>query len=107
MKFVLLYITTASEAEAKEIAHTLLDERLIASANILPGATSLYRWRGKLEETEECVLIGKTREQLADAAVKRAEVLHSYECPGILVLPVQTGSRTYLDWIAGETADLK
>ena len=107
MKFALLYITTPSEAEAKKIARALLDERLIASANIIPGAVSLYRWQGKLEDTEECVLIAKTREKMANKAVQRAERLHSYECPGILVLPVQDGSQTYLDWIAGETADLK
>ena len=107
MEIALLYITTPGEAEAKEIARALLDERLIASANIIRGALSLYRWQGKLEETEECVLIGKTRAALADKAVRRAERLHSYECPGILVLPVQIGSQTYLDWLAAETADLK
>ncbi len=107
MNFVVLYITASGEAEAKVIARTLLDQRLIASANIIRNVVSLYRWQDSLEETEECILIGKTREGLADAAIKRAEQLHSYECPGILVLPVQSGSRTYLDWIAGETADLK
>lgn len=107
MEFALLYITTPGEAEAKEIAHALLDARLIASANIIRGAVSLYRWQGKLEETKECVLIAKTQAELADEAVQRAEALHSYECPGILVLPVQGGSQTYLDWLAAETADLK
>ncbi|MDP6475536.1 MAG: divalent-cation tolerance protein CutA [Alphaproteobacteria bacterium] len=107
MKPVLIYITTASAAEAEEIARALLEARLIASANIIPGAVSLYRWQGKIEEAAECVLIAKTREGLADAAVQRAEQMHSYECPGILVLPVQSGSADYLDWIADETGDLK
>ena len=105
--FSLIYITTPSEAEAKEIAHSLLDERLIASANIIPGAVSLYRWKGENVETAECVLIAKTREELTAAAIKRAEEMHSYERPGILVLPVQAGNRTYLDWITCEAADLK
>ena len=107
MKPVLIYITTSSEAEAKEMARTLLEARLIASANILPGATSLYRWKGKIEEVAECVLIAKTREALAEAAVQKAQEMHSYECPGILVLPVQTGNSDYLDWIAEATGDLK
>ena len=107
MKPVLLYITTASTAEAEEIARALLEARLIASANIIPGAVSLYRWKGEIVEAAECVLVAKTREELADATVQQAERMHSYECPGILVVPVQSGSRTYLDWIAEETADLK
>jgi len=107
MNPVLIYITTASEAEAKAMARELLEARLIASANIVPCATSLYWWRGKIEEAEECVLVAKTRDELADAAVKRVEQLHSYECPGILVLPVTSGSQAYFDWIGEETEDLK
>ena len=107
MKPVLIYITTASEAEAKQIALSLLEARLIASANIIPGAVSLFRWRGEIKQAAECVLVAKTHEELADAAVKQAEKLHSYECPGILVLPVSSGSETYFDWIAAETGDLK
>ena len=107
MKPVLIFITTANEAEAKEIARALLEARLIASANIIPGAVSLFRWRGEMEEKPECVLIAKTREELAEAAVRQAEELHSYECPGILVLPVASGNRNYLEWIADETGDLK
>ena len=93
MKPVLIYITTASQAEAKEIARSLLQSRLIASANIIPGVASLYHWQGKIEEVAECVLVAKTREELAGAAVQQVEQLHSYECPGILVLPVTSGSK--------------
>ena len=107
MKFVLIYVTISSEAEAKEIARALLEARLIASANIIRDAHSLYWWKGEIEEAGECVLIAKTREELAATAVRRAEEMHSYECPGILVLPVVSGSRNYLEWIADETADLK
>ena len=107
MKPVLIYITTASKAEAKEIALSLLNARLIAAANIIPGAISLFRWRGEIEEAAECVLVVKTRDELAEAAIKQAEKMHSYECPGILVLPVSSGSETYFDWIAAETGDLK
>ena len=107
MKLVLLYVTTSSELEAKEITRTLLAEHLIASANIIRNVVSFYEWGGKVKETVECVLIAKTREALADKVVERAESLHSYECPGILILPVQSGSAAYLDWVAAETEDLK
>ncbi|MDA0229572.1 MAG: divalent cation tolerance protein CutA [Proteobacteria bacterium] len=91
MKPVLRCITTAKQAEAKEITQSLLEARLIASANIIPGVVSLYRWHGKIEE----------------AAVQQTEAMHSYECPRILVLPVASGSRCYFDRIADETCDLK
>ncbi len=107
MKYSLIYITTSSEAEAKEIGRALLEARLIASANIVRDVVSLYRWKGELKETAECVLIAKTREALTGDAIKRAEEMHSYECPGILVLPVHSGNQAYLDWIAGEMAALK
>ena len=107
MKPVMIYVTTSNEAEAKEIARTLLDARLIAAANIIPGAASLYHWRGVIIETAECVMLAKTRGELADAAVKQVEDMHSYECPGILVVPVTSASEPYLNWIAAETGDLK
>ncbi len=104
---VLLYITTPSKKEAEKIAFALMDARLIASANMLSGATSFYRWEGEVIHAEETVMIAKTREDLAADAVAMAEELHSYECPGILVLPIQSGSQAYLDWITEATGDEK
>ena len=104
MEVVVIYATAASEAEAATIGRTLVEERLAASANIIPGVRSFYWWRGRFEAGAEAVLVLKTRRALAERAVARVTALHSYACPGVLVLPVALGNPAYLDWIAAETA---
>lgn len=103
MAFCLLYITTRDRDEALRIARALVKERLAACANVLPGMTSVYEWQGELQEDSECVLILKTREELAPAARERVAALHSYELPCILTLPVSGGNAGYLAWIEAGT----
>jgi periplasmic divalent cation tolerance protein len=94
-------VTCASAAEARRIAKTVVEERLAACVNVLPGAvTSIYRWKGKVETARERLLLIKTsRKRLAKlhAAVER---LHSYEVPEFIALPIVQGSRAYLNWLA-------
>jgi periplasmic divalent cation tolerance protein len=90
------YVTAGSRAEALAIARTVVEERLAASANVLDGATSIYWWRGALQQAGEAVLILKTR-------TERIRELHSYECPCVAALPISAGNPQYLDWIAAET----
>lgn len=96
----LVLVTCASAAEAKRIACTVVEERLAACANILPGAvTSIYRWKGEVESARERLLLIKTsRKRLAElqAAVER---LHSYDVPEFIALPIAAGSRAYLAWL--------
>lgn len=101
---VLLYITARDGEEAAAIARTLLNERLVACANLLPGVTSLYWWEGALQEGQECVLIAKTMENLVSAATERVKALHSYSCPCVVALPIKEGNSGFLQWIAQETA---
>ena len=93
-------VTCGSAAEAKRIARALVEARLAACVNLLPGAvTSIYRWKGKVESARERLLLIKTsRNRLAklQAAIRR---LHSYDLPEIIALPIVAGSRAYLDWI--------
>jgi periplasmic divalent cation tolerance protein len=96
---VALYISCPSTEAAQEIARALVSERLIASANILPGATSIYRWEGKVTETDETLMICKTSSGVADAAITRAKALHPSEIPCITMVPVEGGLATYLRWI--------
>ncbi len=103
MKACLIYVTVAEEAEAERIGRTLVAERLAAAANILPGVRSFYWWEGEVRHGAEALLILKTRADLADSAVERIKALHSYRCPGVAILPIDGGSRAYLDWIAAET----
>lgn len=104
MKNMLLYITAGSAEEAASIARDLLDDRLIACANIIDGAKSLYRWDGKIEQESEAVMIAKTREDLVEKVIERVRELHSYDCPCIVALPIVSGNPAFLDWIDEETA---
>lgn len=101
----MLYVTAASKDEALRIGRTLVTERLVACANVLPGMQSIYRWQGAVEEAEETVLIAKTRKDLAEAAIARIEVLHSYDVPCAVVYDVTGGLPAYLDWIDDSTRE--
>ena len=96
----LVLVTCSSAAEARRIALAIVEARLAACVNILPGAvTSIYRWKGKAESARERLLLIKTsRKRLAklQAAVER---LHSYDVPEFIALPIATVSRAYLAWL--------
>lgn len=99
----MIYVTAASHAEAMTIARALVDEKLVACANVLGEATSIYRWQGKIEEAQEIVLIAKTRRDLADRAIDRIKALHSYDVPCAVVYDMTGGLADYLAWIDQET----
>lgn len=104
MHAIFVYITAPTEAEASTIAKTVVEERLAACANILPGMKSVYHWQGKVEEAAETVLILKTRQELFARLEGRVRELHSYQTPCIVALPVTHGHQPYLDWISAETS---
>ena len=99
----IVYITTSDKESAQKIASTLLEERLIACANILPEMNSVYRWKGEVCNDSETVLILKTKEELVSKIKERVPQLHSYECPCLLVLPVNDGLPAYLSWLDAQT----
>jgi len=97
---------TAPDAEsAGRVARALVEERLIACANVLPGATSIYRWQGAVHTEAECLVVMKTREALVPRLLERAAVLHPYDVPELLALPVDGGLPEYCRWVLDETAD--
>ncbi len=100
--FCLLYITTADHEEAESIARALLEARLIACANLLPGMVSFYRWEGMIRQSSECVLLVKTTQALAEKVTDTVKSLHSYDCPCVVALPVEGGNAAFLSWIEGE-----
>jgi periplasmic divalent cation tolerance protein len=102
MKTKLIYVTTASSDEAVRIAETVVTERLAACANILDGVTSIFHWEGKLCRENEALLILKTTEEKTDALTARIKELHSYECPCIVVLPIEGGNPAFLEWLHSE-----
>ena len=103
MEACLCYVTCRDRDEAIRIGRTVVVERLAAAANVLGDTVSIYRWGGELHKKPETALVLKTRADLAERLVDRARALHSYECPGLLVLPVSGGNTAYLDWMVSET----
>jgi len=102
-----VYITCASLDEAKTIGRALVEARLAACVNILPGMTSLYWWQGRIEEGQETVLIAKTRDTLLEALTAKVKALHSYTCPCVVAFPVHAGNADYVNWIEAETEDAR
>jgi periplasmic divalent cation tolerance protein len=97
--YSLFYVTCADIAEARDIARALLNERLIACANILPHMLSLYRWQNELCESQEVVLLLKTRHELSAPLIGRITELHGYDTPCIVELPILGGQPAFLDWM--------
>jgi periplasmic divalent cation tolerance protein len=100
---VFVYTTYPSIVEAEETGRVLVEQRLAACVNILPGMISHYRWEGAVERAEEVVMLIKTRASLAEAVRARVKDKHSYDTPAILVLPIESVDETYLGWIMAET----
>jgi periplasmic divalent cation tolerance protein len=100
--FYVVLVTCPPEASEK-IARAVLDAHAAACVNILPGVRSLYLWKGKVEDVNECLLLMKTRKERLvefERVVRRA---HPYDVPEIMALPVTHGFHPYLDWIARST----
>lgn len=101
MTDALVVLVTAPSAEkAAEIARAVVEERLAACGNVLPGVRSIYRWQGAVQEDAEVLLLLKTRRERFPALRDRILALHPYEVPEVIALPVDAGSQPYLDWIA-------
>jgi periplasmic divalent cation tolerance protein len=95
----LVLTTASSQEEARRLANTLVERRLAACVNILPKMDSIYRWKEKLEESQEFLLLMKTTESAVPKLRDAIQELHSYEVPECIVLPIEDGSEMYLKWI--------
>lgn len=101
---VVLCLSTAPDlAEAERIARALLDERLIACANLLPGVVSVYRWEGEVRRDGEALLLMKTRRGAVARLKERLPGLHPYAVPELLVCGVEDGLAPYCGWVLDET----
>ena len=100
---VFVYTTYPSLVEAERIGKAVLEQRLAACVNILPGMISHYWWQGAIERGEEVVMIIKTRASLADAVSDAVKALHSYDTPAIVVLLLESVEKSYLGWLLAET----
>jgi len=100
---VLVYTTYPSFVEAEKAGRAIVERRLAACVNILPGMVSHYWWQGAIERGEEAVTIIKTRASLADAVRDAVKTSHPYTTPSIMVLPIESMDAAYLAWIMAET----
>ena len=91
--------TVPDRESGERIAKALVEERLAACVNVVPGLTSVYRWEGKVEEASEALLLIKTAASKFEALKKRVQELHPYDLPEIIALSVTAGSSDYLKWI--------
>jgi periplasmic divalent cation tolerance protein len=105
MTDALVVLVTAPDPEkAAQIARALVEERLAACGNVVPGLRSIYRWEGKVQDDREALLLLKTTRARFEALRARVLALHPYQVPEVIALAVEAGSAPYLAWIAGETA---
>lgn len=98
----IVYSTIDNIQDARKIAHALVEEQLVACVNIIPGVESVYRWKGKIEEENEVVIIAKTIDEKIEKTILKIEQMHSYELPDIVVLPITGGLNDYLDYLSKE-----
>jgi periplasmic divalent cation tolerance protein len=99
---IVVFSTCASEEEAEKVARALVEARLAACVNILPGARSIYRWRGVIESAAEWLLVIKSSRPLFAQLRLALEKAHSYEVPELLAVPVVEGAPNYLSWLEGQ-----
>jgi periplasmic divalent cation tolerance protein len=99
----LVYTTYPSLVEAEKAGRAIVERRLAACVNILPGMVSHYWWQGALERGEEVVMILKTRASLTGAVQAAVKASHPYTTPAVLVLPVEAVDADYQAWIVAET----
>ncbi|MGE3149624.1 MAG: divalent-cation tolerance protein CutA [Pseudorhodoplanes sp.] len=100
---VFVYTTWPAIVEAEKAGRSIVERRLAACVNIVPGMVSYYQWEGKVERGEETIMILKTRAALAEAVSEAVKALHPYTVPAIVVLPVESVEQNYLSWLMAET----
>ncbi|MBI5043505.1 MAG: divalent-cation tolerance protein CutA [Nitrospirae bacterium] len=94
-----MLVTAPTIDEARKIGNTLVEEKLIACANIIPQVESIFYWQDKVCNEKEALMIIKTRKKLIDKIIKRVKSLHSYTVPEVIALPIIKGSKDYIKWV--------
>ncbi|MBX7148805.1 divalent-cation tolerance protein CutA [bacterium] len=96
-------MTVPNLKTARFISQTMVHEKLAACANILGSIQSVYWWDKKIQKSREVALILKTQTSLVKRVIKRVKLLHPYECPCVVALPIKDGNLAFLQWIASQT----
>ena len=96
---LIIFCTCSSQAEASQLAHSVVADGVAACVNIVPAIESVYRWQGKIETSQEVLLFIKTTRSLFPALRELIVKLHSYDTPEVIAVPVADGSAKYLAWL--------
>jgi periplasmic divalent cation tolerance protein len=96
---IVVLVTAGSADNAAQIARALVEERLAACANIVPGVRSIYRWEGRIADDSEWLLIIKTERTRFAELEARVRTLHAYSVPEVIAVEIVEGSKPYLDWL--------
>ena len=99
---IVVFSACSTLEEARRIARKLIEGRLAACVNVMPGVRSFYRWKGMIEESEECLLVIKSSRDLLDRLRLELEKAHTYEIPEVVAIPIVAGSPNYLNWLDHE-----
>jgi periplasmic divalent cation tolerance protein len=102
-KYLVVLVTVGSADEAAGLARTLVEERLAACGNLVERIRSVYRWKGKIEDEGETLLVLKTTAAQFEPLRQRIVELHSYDVPEVIALEITDGHKPYLDWIDSNT----
>ena len=97
------YITAGNMEEAEKLARVLVEKKLAACVNVLPGIKSFFYWEGEVQSEEEVLLLGKTSSELVEELTEEVQQQHSYEVPCTLTWDISGGNKQFLDWIGEET----
>ena len=103
MTVLLCFCSCPDSETAQRIADVLVDERLAACVNVLPGMRSVYRWHGAIEHADEVLLLIKTTRAQFEPLLARVASLHPYELPELVAVEVAAGLPAYLDWVLEQT----
>ena len=103
MPVLIVHSACPDAATADAIARVLVDERLAACVQVLPGMRSTYRWDGAIEQADEVLLVAKTRDDRLDALIARVRALHPYELPELVAVEAAGGLAPYLAWVTEQT----
>ncbi len=107
MKAYLVLSTVPTQKKARELARALVQNRLAACVNIIPGLHSIFRWQGKIDKANESLLVIKTVKPVFPSLLKFLKKLHPYQVPEIIGFPIENGNREYLCWVEKSVKRLK
>jgi len=99
-QYLIILNTCPDKESAERIAKTLVEKRLAACVNIIPGLTSVYHWQDQIESSEECLLVIKSIQNAYKAVEQAILDIHPYELPEVIAVPLSTGFAPYIAWIS-------